>query len=382
MSFYLLGYLVIFYIAILRFFTLRQDLPLTLFLYVFIGILGGIRFETGMDWPQYADYFESISVEQGPLASYAENSYKLAFEFGYFLLNYTIKYLGGGLGGVFLTASIFCALSTYLIASVFPGNRVFIFVIYVSYNFIYMHFSTVRQSIAVGLFFLGLWAYLKFSNKKLTVLFLALSTCFQISALLYIFIFAASTVARNTFRYIALWAVGVAVVFTAMRLGSDAYYLLSLILPSSFAAKLMEYSIWNYEFSIKTYLFGFYIALCALSLAWLELKEKRQAGYLPTTRKEKLTLNLAVTSLMLSATFILLFPNNFALWTRTFNVASVLFACTLSGFYYSTAKNYKPLFLAHLLVAAMAFTVSLQGAAEAMIPYKTIFDSQPVGASA
>ena len=136
MSFYLLGYLTILYIAIVRFFALRQDLPLTLFLYTFIGILGGIRFETGMDWPQYAEYFESISVEQGPLVSYAENSYKLAFELGYFLLNYTIKYFGGGLESVFLIASVFCALSTYLIASIFPGNRVFIFVIYISYNFI------------------------------------------------------------------------------------------------------------------------------------------------------------------------------------------------------------------------------------------------------
>ena len=373
MSFYLLGYLAILYIAIVRFFALRQDLPLTLFLYAFIGILGGIRFETGMDWPQYADYFESISVEQGPLASYAENGYKIAFEFGYFLLNYTIKYLGGGLESVFLVASVFCALSTYLIASIFPGNRVFIFVIYVSYNFIYMHFSTVRQSIAVGLFFLGLWAYLKFSNKKLTALFLALSTCFQISALIYIFIFAISLFTRNTFRYITLWAAGAAGVFAAMHLGSNLYQLLSLMLPSSFSAKLMEYSVWDYEFSIRTYLFGFYIACCAISLAWLERIEKKQAGYLSHTRKEKLTLNLAVTSLMLSATFILLFPNNFALWTRTFNVASVLFACVLSGFYYSTAKNYKPLFLAHLLVAAVAFTVSLNGAAEAMIPYKTIF---------
>jgi hypothetical protein len=380
-SFYLLGYLAILYIAILRFFALRQDLPLTLFLYVFIGILGGIRFETGMDWPQYAGYFESISVEQGPFTSYAENNYRLAFEFGYFLLNYTIKYLGGELTSVFMVASVFCALSTYLIASTFSGNRVFIFVIYVSYNFIYMHFSTVRQSIAVGLFLLGLWAYLKLSNKKLMTLFFALSICFQISALLYIFIFTISLFTRNTLRYITLWAIGVIGVFIAMRLGSNFYQLLSQILPSSFAAKLMEYSGWDYQLSIRTYLFGFYIAGCALSLAWLELKEKRQPNFLPYTRKERLPLSLAVTSLMLSATFILLFPNNFALWTRTFNVASILFACVLSGFYYSTVRNYKPLFLAHLLVAAVAFAVSLNGAAEAMIPYKTIFDSQPTGLS-
>ena len=236
-----------------------------------------------------------------------------------------------------------------------------------------MHFSTVRQSIAVGLFFLGLWAYLRLSNKKLTALFLTLSTFFQISALLYIFIFTISLLTYNTFRHIILWVVGAICAFTAIHLGSDFYQLFSLILPPSFSAKLMEYSVWDYEFSIRTYLFGSYIIYCALNLAWLERREKKQADYLSHTRKEKFTLNLAVTSLMLSATFILLFPNNFALWTRTFNVASVLFACVLSGFYYSTAKNYKPLFLAHLVVAAIAFTVLLNGAAEAMIPYKTIF---------
>ena len=373
MSFYLLGYLVIFYITILRFFTLRQDLPLTLLLYLFIGILGGIRFETGMDWPQYADSFDSISVEQGPFISYNENTYKLAFEFGYFLLNYITKYLGGGVESVFLLASVFCALSTFLLSSYFPGNRVFIFTVYVSYNFIYMHFSTVRQSIAVGLFFLGLWTYLKLSNRKLTGLFFALSTCFQISALIYIFIFSTSFLARNTYRYIAVWVGAVAILFTATYVGSNFYALLSQTLPSAFTAKLMEYATWDYALSARTYLFGLYIVCCALNLAWLERRAEKQFANALPFRKGKLVLNLAITSLMLSATFVLLFPNNFALWTRTFNVACVLFACALSTYYYSAVRHYKLLLLAHLLAAAIAFMVSLDGAAEAMIPYKTFF---------
>lgn len=369
----MLGYLVIIYISVLRFFALRQDLPLTFFLYIFIGVLGGIRFETGMDWPQYADYFDSISVEQGLFTSYLSNDYKLAFEFGYFLLNYLIKYLGGGIALVFLIASVFCALSTYLLSSFFPGNRVFIFAIYVSYNFIYMHFSTVRQSIAVGLFFIGLWMYLKLSNKKLMLLFFGISASFQISALLYTFIFFCSFLVRNTYRYICWWALGTLILFAAVHLGSNPYKLLSSVLPAPFSSKLMEYAVWNYTPSIKTYLFGVYIASCALSLSWIERREQRQAANVIANKKERFSLKFAITSLMLSATFILLFPNNFALWTRTFNVASVLFACTLSTFYYSRSRGYRLLFFSHLVIAALSFLVSMYAAQEAMVPYRSVF---------
>ncbi|RWW91239.1 hypothetical protein BHE74_00000151 [Ensete ventricosum] len=221
-----------------------------------------------MDWPQYADYFDSISVEQGPFISYNENTYKLAFEFGYFLLNYITKYLGGG---------------------------------------------------------------------------------------------------------VEMWVGAVAILFTATYVGSNFYALLSQTLPSAFTAKLMEYATWDYALSARTYLFGLYIVCCALNLAWLERRAEKQFANALPFRKGKLVLNLAITSLMLSATFVLLFPNNFALWTRTFNVACVLFACALSTYYYSAVRHYKLLLLAHLLAAAIAFMVSLDGAAEAMIPYKTFF---------
>lgn len=369
----MLGYLMVFYIAVLRFFTFRHDLPLTLFLYSFIGVLGGIRFETGMDWPQYAAYFESISVEQNLLTAYQENNYKLAFEFGYFLLNYVTKYLGGGIETVFFIASVFCALSTYLLSSYFKENRVFIFAIYASYNFIYMHFSTVRQSIAVGFFFIGLWIYLKLSNKKVTFLFFALSACFQISALLYAFIFIVSFFVRNTFKYLALWIVGALFIFAAIHLGLDPYSLLALALPPSFAAKLLEYSVWNYAPSSKTYFFGLYLCCCAFSLGWLEQIKNGQSESQNLTDKEKLVLNFSATSLMLTATLILLFPSNFALWTRTLNISSVLFACALSTFYYSNIKGCKRLFFLHIIIAAISFIVSLHAAAEAMTPYRSIF---------
>ncbi|PQZ91873.1 MULTISPECIES: EpsG family protein [Pseudomonas] len=372
MTFYLLGYLIIIYIAVLRLFSLRNDLPLTFLLYIFIGVLGGIRFETGMDWPQYADYFDSISVEQDFFTSFQTNNYKLAFEFGFFFLNYAIKYCGGGIELVFLTASLFCALCTYLLSSYFPGNRIFIFTIYVSYNFIYMHFSTVRQSIAVGLFFIAMWAYLRLSNKKLMYVFFALSACFQISALLYALMFFCSFLVRNTYRHISLWILVACLLLASIHLGSDPYSLLSSILPSRFASKLMEYAVWDYSLSLKTYLFGAYIVCCAVSLGWLERKEK-PAVTGPTNTENKLILNLATTSLMLSATLILLFPNNFALWTRVFNIASVLFASALSTFYYSNIKGYRLLFLTHLIIAAISFVVSLYSAQEAMVPYKTIF---------
>lgn len=371
MTFYLLGYLIIFYIAMLRFFTLRRDLPLTLFLYLFIGILGGIRFETGMDWPQYAEYFESISVEQDFLSAYHSNNYKLAFEFGYFSLNYIVKYLGGGLGSVFLIASVFCAISTYLLSSFFSGNRIFIFATYISYNFIYMHFSTVRQSIAVGLFFIGLWTYLKFSKKKTMCFFFALSACFQVSAILYICTFLASFLFRNSFKYITLWTVGTLSLFAAIHIGSNLYEIFALILPQPFSAKLLEYSTWNYKLSVKTYFFGLYIFGCALNLAWLEKKQNNNETGLPLSIKEKFAVNFAITSLMLTTALILLFPNNFALWTRTFNVASVLFACALSSFYYSNLKGYKLLFLLHMIIGTASFIASMYSAAEAMVPYKS-----------
>ncbi|PFG23026.1 EpsG-like putative glucosyltransferase [Pseudomonas lurida] len=372
MIIYLLGYLIIFYIAILRFFTLRRDLPLTLLLYILVGIIGGIRYETGMDWPQYSDYFDSISVEQGLYTSYLSNNYKLAFEFGYFLLNYLIKYLGGGVEIVFLTASLFCALSTYLLSSFFPGNRIFIFAIYISYNFIYMHFSTVRQSIAVGLFFIALWIHLKFSNKKLMILALALCVCFQISALLYLFIFFCSFFVRDTYRYIYTWSASILIIFIAIHFGSNPYEILSTILPSSFASKLMEYAVWDFASSTKTYLFGLYIAFCAFNLSWLERIEKNKTPKATMNKKENFVVKLSITSLLLSATFIILFPNNFALWTRTFNVASVLFACALSSFYYSSTGRYRIIFFLHLVIAAVSFVVSLYAAQEAMSPYRTI----------
>ncbi|TFY92299.1 EpsG family protein [Pseudomonas nabeulensis] len=373
MTFYLLGYLIIFYIAALRLFALRNDLPLTLALYILIGIVGGIRFETGMDWPQYADYFDSISIEQTPIESYLSNNYKLAFEFGYFILNYFIKLLGGSISFVFLIASLFCALCTYLLSSTFTGNRIFIFTIYVSYNFIYMHFSTVRQSIAAGLFFLGLWAYLKLSNNKLMLLLFALSACFQISSLLYIFIFFCSFLFRNIYRCIFFWTLGTSLLFASIHMGSSLYKLLSSVLPTPFASKLMEYETWDYTLSIRTYLFGLYIAGCALNLGWLAAKKKKHNVDGIVQGKEEFALKIATTSLMLSATLILLFPNNFALWTRVFNVASVLFACALSTFYYSTPKKYKLIFIAHTVVAAISFVASLYAAQEAMVPYKTVW---------
>lgn len=331
---------------------------------LWIGLFGGLRFETGPDdWQGYEAYFNDLDQF---------DPWNSRFEAGYYFLNYAVKILGGSYSDVLLIASLFCAYSVFRLTNRWALNRFYILTVYMGYSFLILHFAQVRQSLAVGFFLLGIDYYLRHRNQsKVPALILILiAPLFQISALIYI---ALLIPVLMWHRWNTWWRV----VFVVGGVGLgvllhflDPYILLALVLNSSTQQKLQLYQdIQTDDQGIFQLIYAAYL----LAVAFYFHKCSKDVD-----PEDAFILRYAIVSLMLTAAFAFVLPGNYAFYSRTYVIAC-LFQGFAAAIVFSLSKRtlltHSVLFSVTLIAAGVYYWRVLALYADAYTPYRLVFGS-------
>ena len=353
--------------------------------FLYIALLGGLRYQVGMDWIEYTEYFEAIDVNKGISEAYANQSYRLRFEVGYFYLNYIIKFLGGNINVVFVLSSLFVGISSFSLISLFRTNNYYVYCYYLTSNLVYMHFSTVRQSIALGFVLIGIRFFFQRKSIWLSYLFFVFGLLFQISSVMYLLIFMLCVFLEGRIinRRLYLYIFFVIVFFMYLN-GIDGYTLLLYIVPSNLSVWVKLYAEADEILSNMTYIYGLYLIVCILFIDYYSSLQRGRSDYklmsqnmsLKDNKKNFDFLNeLAILSLSLCVLLLVLFPQNFAAWTRIYNLASILAALSLMAICLLKVRNKLNLFIyltSLILTMIIVFIFNMYSSEESLTPYKMV----------
>jgi EpsG family len=328
---------------------------------LWIGLFAGLRLEVGQDWEAYEAYFNDI----GPF-----DSWDTKFEFGYYLLNYVVKALGGSYSVVFLIASLFCAYSVFRLTSRFALNRFYILTIYMGYSYLILHFAQVRQSLAIGFFLLGIDYYLRHRNQsKLPALALMLiAPLFQISSLIYLAILVPVLMwqSGNAWWWAVIVAAGVGMGILVHSL--DLYSLMALVGNSATQEKLAVYKEGQTEQGIFQVIYSAYL----LALAFYFYRHSKAVP-----PEDVFVVRYAIVALVSTATFTIVLAGSYVFYSRTYAVAC-LFQGFAAAIVFSASKR-NPLrdvvFAVTMTAAAISYCRLLIFYADTYTPYRLILES-------
>lgn len=156
----------------------KRNVNISLFFMAVLYVLFiGFRFQTGSDWPAYAQMYKHI----GQISFYESVFYT---EPGYAALNWLMNKVGLGLIGVNIFVSVIFIFGLVKFAKITP-NPFIALVSVTPYLIIVIGMSATRQAAAIGLVFL-IFANWKQSNvRKITLSIMAIS--FHYSAVIVLF---------------------------------------------------------------------------------------------------------------------------------------------------------------------------------------------------
>lgn len=156
----------------------------------------GLRYETGFDWPVYKGIFESLQANysweqilfQSIISSHEVTFVAFLASIAQFLPTYEYAQ------AIF---TLFFLHSFFRLANSIPGSRpVLALTIFFSFYLAPIGFSTIRQTLAISLFNLGLSSYLRGRRWK-AYAFMMLSVMAQISSSIYVAAFLLSRSRRS-----------------------------------------------------------------------------------------------------------------------------------------------------------------------------------------
>jgi hypothetical protein len=331
-----------------------------------LGLMAGLRFETGQDWPDYEAFFERVDLNVNPLDVYFGQDNPPAFELGFYLLTYVVKSLGGSCTQIFFMASMFCAYAIYRFMRRFSLNWCYVLVIYMSYSYMLLHFAQVRQSIAVGFFLLGYDHYLQ-TGKKLPALLIAwFGTFFQFTALMYILllplIFWWPRLTRMQWGLVICGLSFGALIFTS---AFDAYAVLGALSGSITAGeKLAIYRETQIEQTGGQRIYAVYLAL----MTWYFAKQIR---YLP--EREAFVVKYAIASLFLSVLMTAAFSGSYVMYSRAY-IIGCLFQGLAAALIFKRRKGllHRTVFAVTVLIALISYTRMIDLNREELLPYQSL----------
>jgi hypothetical protein len=308
---------------------------------IYLGIFGGLRFEVGQDWPGYQAFFDSVDIDQNPITAYFGNLLNLQFEYGYYLLNWLVKWMGLGYWVVTLVAALFCSYAFYRFTRRYPGNKFYILTIYVGYSFLILNFAQVRQSIAVGFFLLACDYYLEHRNRLRTLGIASLGLFFQYSSIIYI-LFLAIVMwwpkRKSWGRLLTLCLLGLACL---IPLVVNPYALVSHFAPIALQFKLDIYQGDQQAHGGLLVLYAVYLVgmICYFN-------------YYRKVFDDQFLFRYAMLSLGVSALLIFVFPGSYVMYSRGYVVASI-FQAFAATFIFRNRKHW-----GHQIVFAVSLAVS------------------------
>ncbi len=158
---------------------------LSIFMIIFIA---GFRYETGVDWAAYQDYFETIPSFDDSFRSNNFSNVFMTLDLGYSLLNSVIKMFGGSIQTVFLIVSV---ISTTLLHKNLKFYTKYVltgFLIYYSYFFFVFDMSGLRQGLALQILFFS-YRYIITKDFKKFCWFVILAGSIHWTAFIFILLY-------------------------------------------------------------------------------------------------------------------------------------------------------------------------------------------------
>ncbi|SLK04681.1 EpsG family protein [Salegentibacter salarius] len=150
------------------------------FILILLVTIVGLRYNVGVDWPAYKEYFEDFDLYKN--LSFQDQT----MEVGYYLINYFANYIGGG---YILVFSIAACVSWFFVLKSVPAKLLPLIIFFIfSDGYFFWSMNGVRQFIAVAIFAYSIKFIL--SKKFLNYfLFIILAALFHQSAILLIPLF-------------------------------------------------------------------------------------------------------------------------------------------------------------------------------------------------
>lgn len=148
-----------------------QDILVLFFLITIVGL----RYNVGVDWPAYKEYFEGFNLYKN-LTFQDQN-----MELGYYLINYLVSYVGGSYTLIF---SIAAAISWVFILKSYPSKLLPLTIFFIFCDgYFFWSLNGVRQFIAVAIFAYSI-KYIINKNFLYFILFITFASLFHYSAIL------------------------------------------------------------------------------------------------------------------------------------------------------------------------------------------------------
>ena len=161
-----------------------QRLGTLLFFILYIFFVG-FRFETGFDWLTYRDEFNAINFDNNFWNEIVDTAKEYKHEPFYVFSIYIIKFIFRDFFFVIFFTSLFLYYSYKQLATTFKINVNSLVFIILLFSLFTVHFSVIRQSIALSCFNLAIVAWQNKRKKKIYI-FLLLSFLFHFSSIIYI----------------------------------------------------------------------------------------------------------------------------------------------------------------------------------------------------
>lgn len=171
MSAYFLIFTIASFLSILNFHNFNYSKKFeNIFRYFFIILLisfMGFKYYVGGDWGTYNNYYNSI-------LDYKINFYNFSNDLLFYFLNYFIKKINLGFYLINIFSALIGILGIHLLARINNNNYWLFFLLLLPYFIFVIMMGYTRQSISIGLFFIGLSFLLKDLNQKNILIYVIL----------------------------------------------------------------------------------------------------------------------------------------------------------------------------------------------------------------
>lgn len=205
--------------------------------FMLLVLFGGLRFDTGWDYPGYQYYYEKVPIITDLFTHYTDFS-SIYFEPGFKLLMSLLKFIGVNFQGLIFIINL---ITTWLFfvfinrTGKFLNYKNVMVLLYFSTVFLYTNFSVLRQGIAIGIWLLSL-NYLNKNNLKYYI-FVLIGCLFHYTLLIF-FILPVMIYLKPRSKFIILLMVAATLVYI---LGIKWINLLSPLFPDFIQDKLNHY---------------------------------------------------------------------------------------------------------------------------------------------
>ncbi|MAD57059.1 MAG: hypothetical protein CMK44_00620 [Porticoccus sp.] len=289
---YLLSYLLICFLTIIDFYQIKIYLnhqnKIKFIVIAYLSFFMGFKYYVGGDWGTYINYFNAIE-------DYKLNLSDFNNDLGYYLFNLLIKKLGLNFSSINFFSSIISLLGIHLLANFFKRYWIFFLVLTPYFIFVILMGYT-RQSIAIGLFFIGLSFLFKGKNIKNFFLFyiLIIISCFFHKSSIIFFLIPLLTIRINSYSLSII--LHMLILFTIV--------IIFLILNDRFLVRL-EYFISNQYSSIGGYIrIGIIFLICSFNFIILGKADKNIYTQKLINKLNLLSISIALMILLIPSTVI------------------------------------------------------------------------------